>query len=65
MATSLSTEEFATSEPQAAKDITIPVYGKKRIPQQSLKFLGPNFGINHSENLSLCNGISWILLFIF
>ena len=54
IATSLSTEKFTTSEPQTTKDTLIPVYGKKSIPQQSLKLLGPNFGTNHSENLSIC-----------
>ena len=54
IATSLSTEKLFANEPQAANETTIPVYGKKRIPQQSLKFLGPNLGTNHSENLSFC-----------
>lgn len=55
IATSLSVEKLVANEPHAAKEITMPVYGKKRIPQHSLKFLGPNFGTNHSEYLSLCN----------
>lgn len=57
IAKSLSVEKVVANEPHAAKETTIPVYGRKRIPQQSLKSLGPNFGINHSENLSLCNMI--------
>lgn len=56
-APSRSKEKLVANEPQAAKDTTIPVYGKKRIPQHSLKFLGPNFGTNHSEYLSLCNAV--------
>jgi hypothetical protein len=55
IATSLSADKLVANDPHAAKETTIPVYGKKRIPQQSLKFLGPNFGTNHSEYLSLCN----------
>src|SRR3990172_785189 len=54
MATSLSIEKPFTKEPQAAKDITIPVYGKNKIPTPSLKFLEPNFGTNHSDILSFC-----------
>lgn len=57
IATSLSTEKLVASEPQDTKETTIPVYGKKSMPQQSLKFLGPNFGTNHSEYLSLCNNM--------
>ena len=64
IATSLSVEKLVTKEPHAAKDTTIPVYGKKRMPQQSLKFRGPNFGTNHSENLSFCNNMLLISLFI-
>ena len=54
MAPSLSREKLAANEPHATKETTIPVYGKKRIPTPSLKFLEPNFGTNHSENLSFC-----------
>ncbi len=54
IARSLSTEKLLAIEPHAAKETTIPVYGKKRIPQKSLKFRGPNFGTNHSVNRSLC-----------
>src|SRR5579885_1848800 len=53
-APSLSIEKLVANEPHAAKDTTIPVYGKNKIPQNSLKLLGPNFGTNHSEYLGAC-----------
>ena len=52
MAASLSKEKFVVNEPHAAKDTTIPVYGKNKIPTQTLNFLEPNFGTNHSDVLS-------------
>lgn len=33
-------------------DTTIPVYGRNKIPIDNLKFREPNFGTNHSDNLS-------------
>ena len=59
MATSLSNEKLLTKEPHAAKDTTIPVYGKNKIPIPSLKFLEPNFGTNHSDILSFCINFYW------
>ena len=55
MATSLSKVKLLASDPHAANDTTMPVYGKKSIPMPILKFLGPNLGTNHSEVLSFCN----------
>ena len=54
IATSLSNSKYPDREPHAAKDVTIQVYGKNKIPILILKFLEPNFGTNHSESLSVC-----------
>jgi len=64
IAASLSNSKLPDKEPHAAKDVTIQVYGKNKIPILILKFLGPNFGTNHSEVLSLCTMINGISLLI-
>ena len=51
---SLSKLNSTERAPQIVNDITIPVYGKNKIPIDNLKFLEPNFGTNHSDNLSFC-----------
>jgi len=40
------------SEPHAAKQVTMLVYGKNSRPIVTRKFLEPNFGTNHSDVLS-------------
>ena len=54
MDTSLSILNSTERDPHIANDITIPVYGKNKIPIDNLKFLEPNFGTNHSDSLSYC-----------
>ncbi len=54
MDTNLSRLNSTEREPHIAKDTTIPVYGRNKIPIDNLKFLEPNFGTNHSDNLSSC-----------
>ena len=48
-----SISNWPESEPNAAKHMTMLVYGKNNIPTVLLKFLEPNFGTNHSSVLSL------------
>ena len=50
--------------PNAAKQVTILVYGKNKIPMLIRNLLDPNFGTNHSEVLSVDNDIIWILFLI-
>ncbi len=57
IAASLSNSKLPEREPHAAKDVTIQVYGRNRIPTLILKFREPNFGTNHSESLSVCTMI--------
>lgn len=51
-------------DPNAAKQVTIPVYGKNKIPTLIRNLLEPNLGTNHSEVLSFDNDIVWTLLLI-
>ncbi len=54
IAASLSNSKVPEREPHAAKQVTMLVYGRNKIPILILKFLDPNFGTNHSESLSVC-----------
>ena len=49
---SRSVSKEPESEPHAAKQVTMLVYGKNSKPIVTRKFLEPNFGTNHSEVLS-------------
>lgn len=49
--------------PNAAKQVTIAVYGRNKIPTPSLNFFGPNFGTNHSDIRLFCNNNYYDFIF--
>ena len=58
IATTLSNCSGPEIAPNAAKQVTILVYGKNKIPILIRNFLEPNFGTNHSDVLSTCNNVN-------